>query len=393
MNSKQIILILDATQRSALAATRSLGKHSDITVITASESPTSLAGNSCYSVFSAQYPPPSTEPSAFCNWLCRFSKEKHISIVYPMTEITSQLVLMCHDSLAHCKIPFASYDRVMTIADKGRLVTLAQELNIAHPETQFFENSNKFDFELIASYPAVIKPNLSHIWLEDRWLSTTVHIAANRQEAEWLLSNKEYFKNHPFLLQEFIPGHGEGIFALYNQGKPITFFAHQRIREKPPSGGVSVLSESRVCNERQLKYAQALLGHVKWHGVAMVEFRVTPEGVPYLMEVNTRFWGSLQLAIDSGVDFPWLLHQITSGKPVEPVEDYQVGQRLRWALGDLDSLYIALKSPNYTMTEKLKRIFAFFNPVPSSTRHEVNRVGDLMPAWFELKQYLRQLLG
>ena len=28
---------------------------------------------------------------------------------------------------------------------------------------------------------------------------------------------------------------------------------------------------------------------------------------PYLMEVNGRFWGSLQLAIDAGVDFPALL--------------------------------------------------------------------------------------
>ena len=29
-------------------------------------------------------------------------------------------------------------------------------------------------------------------------------------------------------------------------------------------------------------------------------------GTPLLMEVNGRFWGSLQLAIDAGVDFPYL---------------------------------------------------------------------------------------
>ncbi|MCK7577967.1 MAG: ATP-grasp domain-containing protein [Chromatiales bacterium] len=57
-----------------------------------------------------------------------------------------------------------------------------------------------------------------------------------------------------------------------------------------------------------LAMAKKLLDAVSWHGVAMVEFRVTLEGKPYLMEINTRFWGSLQLAIDAGVDFPyWLI--------------------------------------------------------------------------------------
>lgn len=390
MSNIQTILILDATQRSALAATRSLGQHKELTIITASDTPNSLAGSSRHSHHSAQYPSPNTEPSAFCRWLCSFTEEKNISVVYPMTEITSQLVLMCRDKLPHCKIPFPEYSQVLSIADKGKLIKLAEKLNIPHPETQFFENSNKFDYELIASYPVVIKPCLSHIWLEDRWLSTTVHIAHNRQEAKQLLESREYLRHHPFLLQEFVPGHGEGVFALYNQGTPVSFFAHQRLREKPPSGGVSVLSASRICDPQQLIYAQSLLEHVCWHGVAMVEFRVTPDGRPYLMEVNTRFWGSLQLAIDSGVDFPWLLHQITIGDSVQPIRDYSINQRLRWFLGDVDSLYIYLKDRSYTMKQKARRVLAFFTLNPG-TKHEVNRWSDMGPAWFELKLYIKSL--
>lgn len=56
-----------------------------------------------------------------------------------------------------------------------------------------------------------------------------------------------------------------------------------------------------------------------WHGVAMVEFKVTADGTAYLMEINGRFWGSLQLAIDAGVDFRWLLYQLAAGRPVDPV--------------------------------------------------------------------------
>jgi predicted ATP-grasp superfamily ATP-dependent carboligase len=59
-----------------------------------------------------------------------------------------------------------------------------------------------------------------------------------------------------------------------------------------------------------------LLGQFDWQGVAMVEFKVEANtGTPYLLEVNGRFWGSLQLAIDAGVDFPALLVDAATGKP------------------------------------------------------------------------------
>ena len=52
--------------------------------------------------------------------------------------------------------------------------------------------------------------------------------------------------------------HGVGVFALYDHGKPVGFFAHRRIREKPPSGGVSVLSESILLAEGLRSLSQRL---------------------------------------------------------------------------------------------------------------------------------------
>ena len=86
--------------------------------------------------------------------------------------------------------------------------------------------------------------------------------------------------------------------------------------------------------------ASKLLAAAGWIGVAMIEFRVADDGTPYLMEVNGRFWGSLQLAIDCGLDFPWLLYQITNGLPVAEPQAYAVGRRLRWLMGDLDNLLV-----------------------------------------------------
>jgi hypothetical protein len=117
------------------------------------------------------------------------------------------------------------------------------------------------------------------------------------------------------------------------------------------------------------------------------------------MEINARFWGSLQLAISSGVDFPELLFKIATGEKIERQQGYKTGLRLRWELGDLDHLLLRLTK---TLRElslpsdapsigKLLGAFVidFIHP---STRHEVFRWGDATPLLFELRQYVRALL-
>ena len=46
------------------------------------------------------------------------------------------------------------------------------------------------------------------------------------------------------MIQEKINGPGTGIFTLFDKNRHLTLFSHQRLLEKPPSGGVSVISES-----------------------------------------------------------------------------------------------------------------------------------------------------
>jgi hypothetical protein len=115
------------------------------------------------------------------------------------------------------------------------------------------------------------------------------------------------------------------------------------------------------------------------------------------MEVNTRFWGSLQLAIDAGVDFPRLLWEAglaakEERSPLPPATEYRIGQRLRWLLGDFDSLYLFIKS-DYSLAQKLERVLQFLTPRFTHCRHEVNRWRDMGPARHEFSLYIKQLLG
>lgn len=386
------VLVLDANQRSALAVTRSLGAIA--AVLTADATTAALAGCSRHSRLYLQSPSPAKQPQHFLQWLRATIQAHSIDWVFPVTEISSQLILLEPDALGDAKLPFAPLAQVMTLADKWELVQLAARVGVPHPKSTHYMHAGELSAAdiLDMDYPIVLKPCQSRRWLGDQWLNTAVHIAHSPADLTDLLQEKIYLRDYPFMLQEFIPGHGAGIFALYDNGEPITFFAHRRLREKPPRGGVSVLSESAPLDPRLQSIAKKLLDAASWHGVAMIEFRVAADGTPYLMEVNTRFWGSLQLAIDAGVDFPALLLQISRGASVPQTTTYRIGGRLRWLLGDIDSLYLALRDPGFSRWDKLQRLMAFLTPHPSNTRHEINRWSDLGPARFELKTYLKDLL-
>lgn len=390
------VLVLDAKQRSALAVTRSLGCLADVVVTTADAAEEALAGCSRFSTQYVCSPSAEHEPSAYLAWLTEHLHNYHYDLIIPVTEITSQLLLLHQADFAHLPLPFATYDTVMQLADKGKLVSLAQSLGILCPKSRWFASAAELDINA-ETYPLVLKPCLSKIYTGSEWLATRVRVIANKDELAAELVASPYLSHSSFMVQEFIPGHGAGVFCLYERGQPVVFFAHERVREKPPAGGVSVLSESRAVDPHMAASAQQLLSAVNWHGVAMVEFRISPSGQAYLMEVNTRFWGSLQLAIDAGVDFPRLLWQAQMGaehvsEPLAVPQEYRIGQRLRWLLGDVDGLYLYLKS-SYSWRQKLQRVAEFFTPRLRHCRHEVNRWGDLGPARHELVLYLKQLFG
>lgn len=70
------------------------------------------------------------------------------------------------------------------------------------------------------------------------------------------------------------------------------------------------------------------MARVNWYGVVDIEFLVDPRtNDPKLMGINPRFWSSLQLAIECGVDFPWLLTQLSLGNDADPVLHYALDMR------------------------------------------------------------------
>src|SRR5712691_5282989 len=159
--------------------------------------------------------------------------------------------------------------------------------------------SRRLRSDLNDFFPAVVKPHRSVVTAAGIRRKVAVTQVSNAVECRRALAALPAAA-FPVLVQQRVSGLGEGFFALRWGGRTIAMFAHRRLREKPPSGGVSTYRESISLDERLAVPGLRLLDALDWQGVAMIECKREHEtGRQVVMEINGRFWGSLQLAIDS----------------------------------------------------------------------------------------------
>ena len=215
--------------------------------------------------------------------------------------------------------------------------------------------------------PAVIKPRIS---------SGSFGIVYVKKREDLAPSYQSVHERFPLpLIQEWIPDGGGafGLSALFDEASNIkAAFVHKKLRMYPVQGGPSTLREG-VEHPQIMEIGLSLLKSLNWVGVAMVEFKVDPrDGIPKLMEVNPRFWGSLQLAIVSGVDFPHLILKMARKESFEPILRYKVVKRSRWLLlGDILNFF---NNPNRFHLHP--SFFNFFDP---NTSYDIISKDDPFP--------------
>ena len=134
-----------------------------------------------------------------------------------------------------------------------------------------------------------------------------------------------------WIIQEYVEGEGCGYFTVAKDGDPMGEFMHHRIREFPPSGGVSCCAEA-YSHENLREAGRALLAHLKWTGPAMVEFRHDGRGGFHFIELNAKFWGSLELSLRCGINFPEICGLTVRG--ARPNPQPSSSKRFQWPWTD-----------------------------------------------------------
>jgi predicted ATP-grasp superfamily ATP-dependent carboligase len=184
------------------------------------------------------------------------------------------------------------------------------------------------------------------------------------------------------LAQEYVRGAGYGFSALYWNGRRMRAFMHRRLREWPPSGGTSAAAESLPECPPLERAGTELLDALGWHGVAMVEFKGDPGGRLVLMEINAKFWGSHDLALDAGVRFPSDLVALLEGRTLAPQPPVR-RVRYTWPLGG--DLWHGLARPQSLPTVLWDSV--------SPWVHRSLSLADPLPHLFELAQWARSTPG
>jgi predicted ATP-grasp superfamily ATP-dependent carboligase len=340
------VLVTDAHTTSALATVRSLSAAGMLVTVVAEAGRFSLAAHSKHADRVWTCPPVEQHPRAYLDALVRELESRRYDVLIPTTDSTIAVLMAERDRI----------ERVVTVAlppnaalqgaqDKKQTIEHAKQRGVAVPRT--WVCSSLDEVETLAptlEYPCVVKPRFSRYWS-----GTGPLVRGTVKYADSAQSLREIVRSSPtgpdsLLVQELVRGIGVGVFALMQDGEARVVFAHRRLREANPTGGRASLAESIPPDDRLIAPAVRLLRSLGWTGVAMVEFKDPgPPAPPVAMEVNGRFWGSLPLAIESGIDFPVLFVQQVLGLPITPPARYAIGVKCRHLAGDLSHLAATFK--------------------------------------------------
>jgi predicted ATP-grasp superfamily ATP-dependent carboligase len=353
------VFVTDASYKQTLAAIRSLGQRG-IFIIAGSQYRLAQGFWSKYCSRRVLYPDPRDE-KRFVLFMEDYLTKNSTDVLLPIGYITSTIFSKHKAKFSRLvRIPIADYESMEIACKKDKTMELAATLGIAAPRT--YRSAAE-----VKKFPVVIKgiSESGHV----RYVNSAKELAA--------------LDVTDTVIQEYIPGDGYGFYALYNDGQPRAMFMHKRIREYPITGGASS-SAGSTCDPALGELGDKLLKALKWHGVAMVEFKKDRrDGQFKLMEINPKFWGSLDLAIASGVDFPWLAASMAAEGDIEPALGYNQNVKFRWLFPD-DFLHV-LANPKSAGAF----IRDFFDP---NVRGNI-RLTDLKPTLIQLTVTFKTVLN
>jgi len=393
---KPTILVTDTDRGSAVSIIRSLGRRG-WRVIAADCNPKSIGFQSRYVSDHFIYPSPETSPQEFLSVLFEAVQQKGIDLIIPVTDNAIFPLMEARDRFERlCRLAIPDTKAMETVVNKSKTMLLAESLNVPIPKTYtVYTVQEACDKVHDLGWPVVLKPQVSRLYRDKAMIESFNVCYAN--SLEQIKERMVFFEGRcAVLLQEYFTGEGQGVELLMFEGRPLAAFQHRRLREHPVSGGASAFRESMAVNQELYNYSIQLLDKLKWTGLAMVEFKIA-QGRAKLMEINGRVWGSLPLAVHSGMDFPHRLAELYLYGPPDPevAADmrYSIGVRsrdleleLRWISTALSGKrkYPFLPVPG--RLQGLKVLSGLFCP---ACKFDVLSLEDMRPGFAEISKIIR----
>ena len=392
------ILVLDAAVKQSLAAARSLGRAGlrvalGETLNQYRSRPPLPAFQSRYCSRGLVLPDYVKDPAGFAAAVMSFVKEHQTKVVLPAGDATCMTLGPYRQQLAAlgCTLALPPDSALEIALSKDRTLEIARELGIAFPQSMSIRSVE--DLPAAASelgYPLVLKPTTP--WTGKSATRIVPQEALDKEEAVALV---EFMFAHGagVIAQQWVPGRREGVTLMFASGEVMAACGHIEHRTTPLLGGVSVMRESFIAPEDVYTPAVRLAKAMGVDGVCEVEFRRDATGRPLLMEMNPRIPGTLDNSMQAGVDFPWLIWQWATGRPVDRIKGHRAGVRTRWLHGDIRWLrenYERVRRPD--SMPRGRALWIFVLEFARTRHYDYLDFHDFRPAVAEMR-YTLSVLG
>jgi predicted ATP-grasp superfamily ATP-dependent carboligase len=301
------ILVLDGHSAAALAFTRSAGRAGHWVAVGANAGLFAAAKLSRYCRLALDYPVSTDDASRFVDAIFNFVRQHSVELVVPITDWTLHPISEQRDRFdGVCRVVLPPHAALETASDKYRTIEIARELGMTVPPTWLVRSPAELPKLPAMGFPVVVKDRFSTRWINGKAVFGTVTYASGKGELEHRVAERLRFAED-VLIQQFVPGSGIGFSCFVTRQAVALPFAWERIREVDPRGSASSCRRSIALAEGLVERSGRLVRAIGFQGIAMVEYKRSPNGDLVLMEVNGRPWGSIALPIASGIDYPRFL--------------------------------------------------------------------------------------
>lgn len=240
-----------------------------------------------------------------------------------------------------CGLCIPTTEQLDLFNSKAEVHALAQKVGVPVPKSFAPRPGQGLEvFFQETPLPCVIKPLCGEklgLPAAQRYAIAYTAVDAARQYARFAGLAQE-----PPQVLEYLPGSGLGCSVLAKEGRVLASICHRRVREYPVSGGPSACCDC-VSRPDLTEWAARLVSATGYTGLAMFEFKEDGAGLPRLLEVNPRVWGTFPLTrvSRSGLPLLWCRSAWNRGNPGQAVPPPPLPQprecRMHFAPSDLMS--------------------------------------------------------
>lgn len=244
------------------------------------------------------------------DWIDRINKkiEKYdIDVIMPVWE-TGVKALVTHKEKILYKDKVCLLPSLKDLNIAGNKVLLSRHLQsnrLPYPKSIPLDSVDQLDNVDGLKFPVLIKPK------EGFGGGHGIRIFKTKKDIKHYLIEKKI--DYSCLLQEYIDGYDIDCSVLCKEGSILAFTIQKGnmydSRNFSPPIGLDFLFESELYN-----VVEKLMKSLNWSGVAHIDMRFDQNTKQFIViEINTRYWGSLDASILAGVNFPYLHYLASCG--------------------------------------------------------------------------------